>query len=215
MEAVNIKEYTIAEMIQASYTFASAYTYAQSIDTDSLFELFDKIEYKAFGFGAVQLWKVTDEPKWDSCLRNDSSWKEQKLDYSGKTAKQALEKLYAWCVYKGYLPNKTSLLPSYTDEELIDYVVLSARNWDSNGEGIINNIIVMFNTIVEYSLELIENDNIIEYKSLSKSDKDTLMNESANISKRIFKIFAQDILSKDRLITLLKRGSLYNSIELI
>jgi hypothetical protein len=91
------------ELLQSSPDFANAMLAAGLLSTDELFKKFEQLDYKAFGFAAVQLWKFTHDDYWQAGLRNDVNWKEPKLDCIGKTAKEALSLLYGWCVHKGYL----------------------------------------------------------------------------------------------------------------
>ena len=98
-----IKELTTDELKQSSPAFCNALLYAGHLSTDELFEKFEQLDYKAFGFAAVQIWKLSNENYWDCGLRNDVNWKEPKLDCVGKTVKEALSLLYGWCVHKNYL----------------------------------------------------------------------------------------------------------------
>lgn len=99
-----IKELTTDELKQSSSAFCNALLYAGHLSTDELFEVFDQLKYKAFGFPAVMLYKIEHHDYWEAGLRNDVNWKEPKIDCKGKTAKDAMVLMYAWCVHKGYLP---------------------------------------------------------------------------------------------------------------
>jgi hypothetical protein len=95
---------SLDEMIALSKKFADAFSYAKSIDTDTLLKEFDQLEYKAFGYPAVMIWRIAhqNEP-WTSSLRNDINWEEPTIQFDALTPKESVEKLYAWCVHKGYL----------------------------------------------------------------------------------------------------------------
>ena len=99
-----IKELTTDELKQSSPAFCNALLYAGHLSTDELFAVFDQLKYKAFGFPAVMLYKMKHNEYWEAGLRNDVNWEEPKIDCKGKTAKDAMVLMYAWCVHKGYLP---------------------------------------------------------------------------------------------------------------
>ena len=99
-----IKELTTDELKQSSPAFCNALLYAGHLSTDELFAVFDQLKYKAFGFPAVMLYKMEHNDYWEAGLRNDVNWVEPKIDCKGKTAKDAMVLMYAWCVHKGYLP---------------------------------------------------------------------------------------------------------------
>ena len=99
-----IKELTTDELKQSSPAFCNALLYAEHLSTDELFAVFDQLKYKAFGFPAVMLYKMEHNDYWEAGLRNDVHWKEPKIDCKGKTAKDAMVLMYAWCVHNGYLP---------------------------------------------------------------------------------------------------------------
>ena len=88
----------------SSPAFGNALLYAGHLSTDELFAVFDQLIYKAFGFPAVMLYKMEHNDYWEAGLRNDVNWGEPKIDCKGKTAKDAMILMYAWCVHKGYLP---------------------------------------------------------------------------------------------------------------
>ena len=95
---------TVDELTTSSPAFANAMLAAGHLSTDELFDKFEQLDYKAFGFSAIQLWKLTGENYWQAGLRNDVNWKEPKLECVGKTVKDALSLMFGWCVHKGYLP---------------------------------------------------------------------------------------------------------------
>lgn len=99
-----IEELTTDELKQSSPAFCNALLYAGQLSTDELFAVLEQIKYKAFGFEAVMLYKMKHYDYWEAGLRNDANWKEPKLKCVGKTAKEAMALMYAWCVHKGYLP---------------------------------------------------------------------------------------------------------------
>ena len=91
------------EELEQNEVFRNALSTANSLSTDELLEAFEKVEYKAFGFPAVSVWKFKHENYWQAELRNYMFWQEPKLECKGETAKDAIALLYAWCVYKGFL----------------------------------------------------------------------------------------------------------------
>lgn len=99
---------TVLELIEKSDVFAKAYNYANQLTTDQLLEKFDVLDYKSFGFGGFQIWKMTSENHWDCALRNNVDWKGEQLDIKSKNARDAIAKMYAWCVMKGYLPESNA-----------------------------------------------------------------------------------------------------------
>lgn len=95
---------TIEQLLKDNKIFAKAYSESHQLTTDQLLERFDVLDYKSFGFGAIQFWKMTRDSYWDCALRNSVDWKEEQLDVKSKDARIAIAKMYAWCVMKGYLP---------------------------------------------------------------------------------------------------------------
>jgi hypothetical protein len=74
------------------------------LSTDELLKRLEGVKYKAYGFPMVMLWRVVDDhhEQWSCKLRNEQKWKEAK-DCDGSTPKEALQKLYNYCIEKGYL----------------------------------------------------------------------------------------------------------------
>ena len=96
---------TVDELTTSSPAFANAMLAAGHLSTEELFAKLEQVKYEAFGFPAVQVWRMLSlGEEWECGLRNDTRWKEPKLECTGKTVKEALTKLYAWCVHRGYLP---------------------------------------------------------------------------------------------------------------
>lgn len=95
-------ELDIKQLRQDSKVFDNAYVKAFSMDTDQLAEEFNPLDYHSFGFGALMIHKLNDSNIYEVNLRNNVDWQEQKVRCSGKL-KEALAKMYAWCVLKGYL----------------------------------------------------------------------------------------------------------------
>lgn len=87
-----------------SETYLNAVKYAQTISTDDLLTIYNQLDYPAFGFPALQVYKRTEGGKWTVMNRNEKNWKEEKEECSGKTMREALIKHYAYCVSMGYLP---------------------------------------------------------------------------------------------------------------
>ena len=94
---------TVAGLKEISPIFNEAVEFAKKLSTDELFEKLDHVQYKAFGYPAVMLYKMDSKSYWEAGLRNEPDWEVPKLDCKGKTAKDAITVLFAWCAYKGYL----------------------------------------------------------------------------------------------------------------
>jgi hypothetical protein len=88
--------------LKAKPVVAAAYSYAESLDTDTLFTKFNTLSYPTLGFPAVLLYKVSDQPMWKAGLRNEE-FSGVEIICAGSTAKQAMVALFAYCVYKNYL----------------------------------------------------------------------------------------------------------------
>ena len=101
-----MKELTVDELKRSSPDFCNALSYAGKLSTDDLFAIFDQLKYKAFGYAAVMLYKMDRDDYWEASLRNDVKWEEPSIDCKGKTAKEAMVLMYAWCVHNKYLPCK-------------------------------------------------------------------------------------------------------------
>lgn len=95
-------ELSIDDLRISSQIFNAAYEHADELTTDELFSALERIQYQSFGYPAIQLYKFSDKD-WHINLRNDVNWQEHKPECTGKTVKEALIKMYAWCVYKNYL----------------------------------------------------------------------------------------------------------------
>jgi hypothetical protein len=94
---------TVAALKEISPLFKEAGEIAKKMSTDDLLEKLENVKYDAFGIPAVMLYKLDSKNYWEAGLRNEPDWKGPQLTCKGKTAKDALIVLYAWCVHKGYL----------------------------------------------------------------------------------------------------------------
>lgn len=100
-----VDKITIDELKKSSPAFCNALQYIEKLSTDEIFEIFNQLDYKAFGHAAIMLYKMKRDDFWEASLRNDVNWKEPKLDCVGKTPKEAMILMYGWCIHKGYLPS--------------------------------------------------------------------------------------------------------------
>lgn len=109
----------LLDLINTSPTFERALVYADKLTTDELFEKFDKLDYPAYGFPMIMVYKSSGEnalhPEWRASLRNPKDWKEPSLDCKGNTIHEAIKLMYAWCIYKEYLPKEASVSTNLDD----------------------------------------------------------------------------------------------------
>ena len=95
---------SVVEFKAKSSVFHLALLSAEYFSTDEIFSEFEKLDYPSFGFGGVMIFKSTNRNYWEAALRNPKDFNDPQIDCSGHTVKNAVSRLYAWCVYKRYLP---------------------------------------------------------------------------------------------------------------
>ena len=75
----------------------------ESLELSRLLNELEKVNYPAFGFGSVTLFRLTGkDEQWKAILRNPTNYKDMPK-FEGNTPLEAVKLIYAYCVEQKYL----------------------------------------------------------------------------------------------------------------
>lgn len=93
------------EQLMEHDAFKNAMSISHTLSTDEITLRLEEVDYPSFGYKCVLIYRMLDETGaiWKAGLRNHMNWKEPVLECKSKKLKEALNLLFAWCIYKKYL----------------------------------------------------------------------------------------------------------------